>query len=432
MAKPNMFGVTEFDQDPETAAELMRLKRQQQIADAMYGQSQQPLQGGMAGQVYVPPSITQGLAKLFQGYSAGRQSADVQEGYKGLATDRRAMEDSERARVMEALVGRPEQPMGPPTPTGEMGVREAAPAGTKEQVMQALASSRLPAYRDAGLKGMIAERTAKADRTVVPAGASVFEGGKAVYTAPFKPSYENASNLSKLIAERADIAKANPADPALKAYDNAIRKESEIAKQIVPPTLTGNIEKPMTAAQKLKFEQGIGNDFKSTGQVMQSMAQINTAINDVMSSPGLSAREGYTGYLPAWSQGPEAMKAQNRIETLKGKVTQMGKAMASMSGAIGPMAVQEWKIVADAVNALDPTAGNFKEQLSNVQAQAEGASARIKDWYDRRYMADFEKYPQFKTESIPLYPTGGGGQSAAGKIKGKPDVRSEADKILGL
>lgn len=163
MAQPNMFGVTEFDQDPETAAELMRLKRQQQIADAMYGQSQQPLQGGMVGQVYVPPSITQGLAKLFQGYSAGRQSSDVQEGYKKLATERRAMEDSERSRVMEALIGRPEQPMGPPTPTGEMGVREAAPAGSKEQVMQALASSRLPSYRDAGLKAMIAERTAKAE-----------------------------------------------------------------------------------------------------------------------------------------------------------------------------------------------------------------------------------------------------------------------------
>jgi len=426
-----MFGVTEFDQDPETAAELMRIRRQQQIADAMMQSGRAAPQGRMAGRIYVPSSPLESLGALAEQYVAKGQMGEVEQGYKKLATDRRAMEDSERARVMEALVGRPEQPMGPPTPTGEMGVREAAPAGTKEQVMQALASSRLPAYRDAGLKGMIAERMAKADRTVVPAGASVFEGGKAVYTAPFKPSYENASNLSKLIAERADIAKANPADPALKAYDNAIRKESEIAKQIVPPTLTGNIEKPMTAAQKLKFEQGIGNDFKSTGQVMQSMAQINTAINDVMSSPGLSAREGYTGYLPAWSQGPEAMKAQNRIDTLKGKVTQMGKAMASMSGAIGPMAVQEWKIVSDAVNALDPRAGNFKEQLSNVQAQAEGAAARIKDWYDRRYTADFEKYPQFKTESIPLYPTGGG-QSAAGKIKGKPDVRSEADKILGL
>lgn len=156
MATPNIFGVTEFDQDPETAAELRRLKRQQQIADTMMGQSQQPLQGGMVGNAYVAPSITQGLAKLFQGYSAGRQNEGVEQGYQKLATDRRAMENSERNKIIETIIGRPEQPMGPPTEEGAMGVSPATPAGTKEQVMQALASSRLPAYRDAGLKGMLA------------------------------------------------------------------------------------------------------------------------------------------------------------------------------------------------------------------------------------------------------------------------------------
>jgi hypothetical protein len=205
-------------------------------------------------------------------------------------------------------------------------------------------------------------------------------------------------------------------------YDQTAKKWNKVssgprfAKQIAGGGLSGNLEKPMTALQKQKFETGIANDFKSTGQVMQTMAQLVKAISDVGSSKGLSSREGYSGYLPAWTQGKDAMTAQNRIDTLKGKVTQMGKAMATMSGAIGPMAVQEWKIVADAVNALDPTAGNFKEQIENVQSQAEGASSRIRDWYDRRYSDSFEKYPQFKTESIPLYPTGGGGQSAGGKI----------------
>lgn len=205
-------------------------------------------------------------------------------------------------------------------------------------------------------------------------------------------------------------------------YDQTAKKWNKVssgprfAKQIAGGGLSGNLEKPMTALQKQKFETGIANDFKSTGQVMQTMAQLGKAISDVGSSKGLSSREGYSGYLPAWTQGKDAMTAQNRIDTLKGKVTQMGKAMATMSGAIGPMAVQEWKIVADAVNALDPTAGNFKEQIENVQSQAKGASSRIRDWYDRRYSDSFEKYPQFKTESIPLYPTGGGGQSAGGKI----------------
>lgn len=247
MAQPNIFGLTEFEQDPQTAADLMRLRRQQQIADAMYGQSQQPLQGQMVGQVYVPPSITQGLAKLFQGYSAGRQSADVMDQYKKLAADRRAMEDTERGKIIDVMSGRPDgQRMygagGNQDEQSGMGFEAGAPAGSKEQVMQALMASRLPAYRDAGLKAMLADKMAKPDRTVVPAGASLVEGGKAVYTAPFKPTHENSSNLSKLIAERDEIAKANPNDPAIKTYNNAIRKASEIPKQIVPSISVNGVE----------------------------------------------------------------------------------------------------------------------------------------------------------------------------------------------
>jgi hypothetical protein len=151
-----MFGVTEFDQDPETAAELMRLKRKQSIADAMMQSGRVAPQGRMAGRVYVGPSIFEGLGGLAEQYVAKGQMSEAEQGYKALGESRRIMQDNERGKIMEVLAGRPEQPMGPPTEAGEMGVREAAPAGTKEQVMQALASSRLPAYRDAGLKGMIA------------------------------------------------------------------------------------------------------------------------------------------------------------------------------------------------------------------------------------------------------------------------------------
>ena len=144
MAQPNMFGVAEFDQDPETAAELMRLKRQQQIADAMYGQSQQPLQGGMAGQVYVPPSITQGLAKLMQGYVSGKSSEGVQEGYKGLASRKQQEMADAIAAYKRGTMGTPEQPMGPPTPEGEMGVKPAfspTPDARRQAIIEAAVST---------------------------------------------------------------------------------------------------------------------------------------------------------------------------------------------------------------------------------------------------------------------------------------------------
>jgi len=144
MAQPNMFGVTEFDQDPATAVELMRLKRQQQIADAMYGQSQQPLQGGMVGQTYVAPSITQGLAKLMQGYVSGKSSEGVQEGYKGLA-DRKAQETANAiAAYKRGTMGTPEQPMGPPTEAGDMGIKPAftpTPDARRQAIIEAAVST---------------------------------------------------------------------------------------------------------------------------------------------------------------------------------------------------------------------------------------------------------------------------------------------------
>ena len=165
-------------------------------------------------------------------------------------------------------------------------------------------------------------------------------------------------------------------------------------------------EKPMTAQQRVKFENQMSDDYKSTEQVMQTMDNLQKSISDISSSKGLGARTGYTGYLPAWSQGQDAKIAQNRIDTLKGKVTQMGKAMASMSGAIGPMAVQEWKIVSDAVNALDPTADNFSEQLANINNQSIGTAKRIKDVYERQYSDYYSKYPKLDSSNLKVYGAG--------------------------
>ena len=158
--------------------------------------------------------------------------------------------------------------------------------------------------------------------------------------------------------------------------------------------------KPLTPQQQVKFEKQISDSATSLQSTISTMDQIAGAVANVRASKGLGARTGYSGYIPEWAQGAEAMTAENRINTLKGKVTQMGKAMATMSGAIGPMAVQEWKIVSDAVNAIGPEAGNFDEQLQNVLDQAVGAKTRIADAYDRQYSDYYEKYPQYSLDKV--------------------------------
>lgn len=140
----NQFGVTEFDADPETAAELRRLAQQEKIAAAMMARGQQPIQGQIVGQTYVPASITQGLAQMFNAY-AGRKASDAAEqGYKGLAGRKADETAAAISAYKRGTMGTPEQPMGPPTEDGAMGVQPAmtpTPDQRRQAIIEAAVSS---------------------------------------------------------------------------------------------------------------------------------------------------------------------------------------------------------------------------------------------------------------------------------------------------
>lgn len=256
MAQPNMFGVTEFDQDPETAAELMRIRRQQQIADAMMQSGRAAPQGRMAGRIFVPSSPLESLGALAEQYVAKGQMGEAEQGYKKLATDRRAMEDSERSRVMEALIGRPEQPMGPPTPSGEMGVREAVPAGTKEQVMQTMLASKLPDYKKAGLQMMVSGGEKKEARE------AAFEQRK------FELEENHKNRMTQL-----QIAKASDAEKAREQrahQEQMIRLTAGLRQPAAPIQVTD-------AAGNVKLVDQRGNLIRDLGAVGKPSAGFEKA-----------------------------------------------------------------------------------------------------------------------------------------------------------
>jgi hypothetical protein len=133
----NQYGQTEWDADPETAAELRRLSNQEKMAAAMMQRGQVPLTGGMVGNTYVGASPLQGLANMFHQYNASKATQGAEQGYKALS-DRKAQEyASAISDYKRNTVGTPEQPMGPPTPEGEMGVKPAF-APSADQRRQAI------------------------------------------------------------------------------------------------------------------------------------------------------------------------------------------------------------------------------------------------------------------------------------------------------
>lgn len=110
---------------PETAAELRRLANQEKIAAAMAAKGQVPLTGQMVGNTFVGASPLQGIANLLHQYNASKATQGAEQGYKALS-DRKAQEyASAISDYKRNTVGTPEQPMGPPTPEGEMGVKPA-------------------------------------------------------------------------------------------------------------------------------------------------------------------------------------------------------------------------------------------------------------------------------------------------------------------
>jgi hypothetical protein len=182
--------------------------------------------------------------------------------------------------------------------------------------------------------------------------------------------------------------------------------------------------KPMTPVQSAKRRDQLGKEFKSAQNALQTTQDVLDSINFVKNEPGLSRATGFTGtLLPSIPEGAAA-SAETRLKNLEGKVTALGKAQAAASGAIGSIANQEWKILADQIAAIDRAKGTgpLLSQLDLVEAQAQGAMERIKDAYQRQFGEDFEQFPQFadlpapKTSFKPRAPAGG--KPAAGGATG--------------
>jgi len=118
--------------------------------------------------------------------------------------------------------------------------------------------------------------------------------------------------------------------------------------------------------------------------------------------PGLPGITGYNALIPSLPGG-QPRAAQQLLDNVKGKVTMIGKNLASQEGKLGNMAVQEWKIVADALERIDAAAPNFADQLQNVVRQARRLETNLKARRNQMYAA----------------PSGGS------------DIQNQADAILG-
>ena len=166
--------------------------------------------------------------------------------------------------------------------------------------------------------------------------------------------------------------------------------------------------KPMSEGELARRRDAVAKEYRNAGTALQNLQDTLNSAELVRTAPGLARATGFTGaYLPSFTGGAAA-QAQTRLENLRGKITAMGKATAAMSGAIGSIANQEWKILADQIAVIDPVkgAGPMLEQIASLEQQARAAMGRIKDAYEKQYGEDFERFPQFRDLPMPAQGAG--------------------------
>jgi hypothetical protein len=206
----------------------------------------------------------------------------------------------------------------------------------------------------------------------------------------------------------ADQIFANMSD---EEFERLVQRRSRIATATRAPAAATTAPaggRPLSEADINKRRDAVAKEYRNAGTALQSLADTLGSAEQVRIAPGLERATGFTGaYLPSFPGG-SAAQAQTRLDNLKGKITAMGKATAAMSGAIGSIANQEWKILADQIAVIDPVKGArpMLEQIASLEQQARVSMERIKDAYEKQFGEDFERFPQFR--DLPMPARGGG------------------------
>jgi len=151
-------------------------------------------------------------------------------------------------------------------------------------------------------------------------------------------------------------------------------------------------EKPLTALQQQNLRKAKAEDADKYNSAVSTANELENIADKLLGNPhkkikphpGLGGITGLAGALPDM-YGGDAKAARQQLETFKGKVKSLGRQLASVHGKLGNMAVQEWKMVSDAVEAIDPSAPNFDEQLRDVVRQARELSDRTQSRYEATY-----------------------------------------------
>jgi hypothetical protein len=384
-------------QQMEAQRENILAQREQRLAQASQQQSaeagrrrRQEVLGRLSSS-FEANGLTLDRKTLGEMYKAGLELGDntlITTATTGL----KALDDEERDKAEMARFGlSPAPAAAAPAPANAFAVpplaEGAAPAPVNAMVdrgrVQQMIMSPSPRVRQMGqaLAGTLEKPEAppKLSDRFVPVGKLVFDRESQKFIQP----------------PAGAVAATEPREPVQKAPAGYRFTSTGDLEPIPGGPAAAPATKPLTPQQEAARRDKVGKEYKNVGTALQSMQDVMDSVTSVKGS-ALGRVTGFASYVPSMPGGAAAT-AEVRLKNLEGKLTSVGKSLASMSGAIGSIANQEWKILRDQVAAIDVTKGEgpLREQLDLVEAQIQGAMERIRDAYVKTYGEDFERFPQF-------------------------------------
>jgi hypothetical protein len=236
-----------------------------------------------------------------------------------------------------------------------------------------------------------------------------------------QPMMRQTQAQTNVVGQQAYGRSASPVSPAPGIYNvdpqnvAAISQAQRPSKQELYDAEAAKIKAvrdagpaPVTRQQKLARKTEVANAYAKTQALMDKAYNPKEGVIALASKiKALSADQkesitGYSGYIPSFRAS--SREADTLIGNLKGVVTGLGKDAAAASGAIGPMAVQEWKIVADMIAKLDlegMTPRALDAQMNRIIEQVRNATNLAERVYDVQYGDDIKEYPDFKLRGAP-------------------------------
>jgi hypothetical protein len=347
--------------------------RRNQYARMLQEQANAPIERASYKGIEAPIHPVQGVAKMAAALLAGYQQNQMDKSYASekAAAEQKLVAEQERRRGEVADYMKGFEPTLSAGPSGGPG-----DYGTPATISTPKSRGELLAHAMRGVGSDIPQ--------VANMGRMQYEQQNAMA--------QDEARTAERAATEATRVKERQEDIKIRADDRKAAREDAAAQRDRP-----NI-KPMTAQQESKFLGDMSKSHSTAKASLDAMDEVSKSIKSVRDAPGLSRATGVMSYIPSYPDSPAAI-ADTRLKNLEGKMTMLGKAAAAASGSIGPMAVQEWKIVRDMVAAIDPSKGEkaLTEQLDSVEDQLAGSAQRLRESYDNQYSDYYDKYPKLSS-----------------------------------